>query len=78
MRNNFKQADRGCLPAITDALAKKDAALKSALAYIEAKGGVFDWWKDELAYRTHRRLRQALETPEGQQGQHDDLARWSD
>jgi len=75
MRNNFKPADSGCLPPLTDTLAKKDAALKAALAYIEAQGGFCEWWKDELAYRTHRCVRQALEISEGQQSQHDKPAR---
>jgi len=64
MRNNFKRTGGDSTLQTSDALAVKDAALKAALDYIEAQGGAYDWWKNELAYRTHRRLRQALELPE--------------
>ena len=40
MRNNFKQMKSEASLPVADAVARKNAALKAALAYIEAQGRI--------------------------------------
>lgn len=46
-----------------EALATKNAALRATLDYLEYKNGPGEWFKDELAYRVHRMVKKALESP---------------
>jgi len=52
-----------------EALAKKDSALRATLEYLEYKNGPGEWFKDELAYRVHRMVKKALESPSEQERQ---------
>lgn len=59
--SNQTRDESSCSPA--QALAMKNAALRAVLGYLEHKHGPDEWFKDELAYRFHRMVKMALDTP---------------
>jgi hypothetical protein len=71
MNMNFrsKQIRPQSLCSTAEVLATKDAALRAALDYLEYKNGPGEWFKDELAYRLHRKVEKALEFPAEQERQ---------
>lgn len=61
MNFNCKQMVWESPRSTEEALAVKDAALRSILGYLEHKHGPGEWFQDELAYRVYRMVTKALE-----------------